>query len=148
MKIVRLLLADGHLNLLQGVHDLLEPLFDVIVMVADEGSLVDSIERMQPDLVIVDLSLPGGEGANVVRRLRSRYPGVAVIVLSVHDEPTVVSRMLEAGVAGFVLKRDAATALLPAIREVLGGGTYVGRAVRGSLGALQKIDDGNGGAGR
>jgi DNA-binding NarL/FixJ family response regulator len=148
MTQVRLLLADGHLNLLQGVHDLLEPLFDVIVMVADEGSLVDSIERVRPDLVIVDLSLPGAEGANVVRRLRSRYPGVAIIVLSVHDEPTVASRMLEAGVAGFVLKRDAATSLLPAIQEVLRGGTYVCPAVRGALQRSQAVDDGDRGASR
>jgi DNA-binding NarL/FixJ family response regulator len=148
MTQVRLLLADGHLNLLQGVHDLLEPLFDVIVMVADEGSLVDSIERVRPDLVIVDLSLPGAEGANVVRRLKSRYPGVAVIVLSVHDEATVASRMLEAGVAGFVLKRDAATSLLPAIQEVLRGGTYVCPAVREALHRSQAVDGGDRGASR
>src|SRR5262249_24845580 len=84
----------------------------------------------EPELVVVDLSLPGEGEANIARRLLQRHPGLRLIVLSVHDEATVVSQVREAGAAGFVLKRAAATDLGPAVQEVLRGGGYVSPAVR------------------
>jgi DNA-binding NarL/FixJ family response regulator len=125
MKYGRALLADSHLGVLGGVHGLLDALFDSVLMVADEQSLQDALASFKPDLVVVDLSLPGQGEANIARRLIGRYPDLRLIVLSVHDEPTVAGQMLSAGVAGFVLKRSAATDLVPAVKEVLGGGTYV-----------------------
>jgi DNA-binding NarL/FixJ family response regulator len=133
MKHGRVLLADNHLGMLGGVHSLLDSLFQAVLMVADERSLVDAVTNFKPDLVVVDLSLPGDGEANVVRRLLERHTGLRLIVLSVHDEPTVVSQMLSAGVAGFVLTRTAATDLVPAVEEVLAGGTYVCPALRGLL---------------
>jgi DNA-binding NarL/FixJ family response regulator len=129
----RVLLADGHLGMLGGVHSLLDALFETVLMVADERSLVDAVTTFKPDLVVVDLSLPGEGEANVARRLMGRHPDLRVIVLSVHDEPTVVDQVLSAGVAGFVLKRSAATDLVPAVEEVLRGGTYVSPALQGLL---------------
>lgn len=126
----RVLLADRHLGMLGGVHSLLDALFETVLMVADERSLVDAVATFKPDLVVVDLSLPGGGEANIARRLLEGHPDLHLIVLSVHDEPTVVEQMLSAGVAGFVLKRTAATDLIPAIKEVLGGHGYVSAAVR------------------
>jgi DNA-binding NarL/FixJ family response regulator len=131
MKWGRVLLADSHLNMLGGVHSLLDALFEAVLMVADERSLVDAVPTFMPDLVIVDLSLPGEGEPNIAKCLMRRHPHLRLIVLSVHDEPAVVSQMLSAGVAGFVLKRTAATDLLPAIKEVLGGGTYVCPALQG-----------------
>ena len=133
MKHGRVLLADSHLGMLGGVHSLLDALFETVLMVADERSLVDAVTGFKPDLVVVDLSLPGAGEANVARRLMERQTGLRLIVLSVHDEPTVVSQMLGAGVAGFVLKRTAATDLILAVEEVLRGGTYVCPALRGRL---------------
>jgi DNA-binding NarL/FixJ family response regulator len=133
MKHGRVLLADNHLGMLGGVHSLLDSLFQAVLMVADERSLVDAVTSFKPDLVVVDLSLPGDGEANVARRLLERHAGLRLIVLSVHDEPTVVSQLLSAGVAGFVLKRTAATDLVPAVEEVLRGGTYVSPALRGLL---------------
>lgn len=127
----RVLLADSHLGMLGGVHSLLDHLFETVLMVADERSLVDALTTLLPDLVIVDLSLPGAGEANIARRLREHHPELRLIVLSVHDEPTVVSQLLNAGVAGFVLKRTAATDMIPAVEEVLRGGTYVSPALQG-----------------
>jgi DNA-binding NarL/FixJ family response regulator len=127
----RALLADGHLGMLGGIHSLLDALFETVLMVADEPSLMDAIATFKPDLVVVDLSLACDGEANIARRLMGRHPDLRVIVLSVHDEPTVVGQMLSAGVAGFVLKRAAATDLIPAVKEVLGGGTYVCPALKG-----------------
>jgi len=125
MKTGRVLLADSHLGMLEGVHSLLDSLFETVLMVADERSLMEALTTFKPDLVVVDLSLPREGEANIARRLMGRHPDLRLIVLSVHDEPTVVSPMLSAGVAGFVLKRSAAMDLVPAVKEVLRGGTYV-----------------------
>ena len=131
MKHGRVLLADSHLGMLGGVHSLLDGLFETVLMVADERSLVEAAATFKPDLVVVDLSLPGDGEANVARRLLGRHPDLRLIVLSVHDEPTVVTQVMSAGVAGFVLKRTAATDLIPGVAEVLRGGTYVCPALRG-----------------
>ena len=129
MRHGRVLLADSHLGMLGGVHSLLDARFETVLMVADERSLDDAVTTFRPDLVVVDLSLPRGGEANIAGRLLGRNPALRLIVLSVHDEPTVVGQMLSTGVAGFVLKRTAATDLLPAVKEVLAGGVYVSAAV-------------------
>jgi DNA-binding NarL/FixJ family response regulator len=119
--------------MLGGVHSLLDALFKTVLMVADERSLMEAVTAFKPDLVVVDLSLPGEGEANIARRLIGRHPDLRLIVLSVHDEPTVVSQMLSAGAAGFVLKRSAATDLIPAVKQVLRGDTYVCPALQGLL---------------
>jgi DNA-binding NarL/FixJ family response regulator len=116
--------------MLGGVHSLLADLFETVLMVADERSLLEAVSTLPPDLVVVDLSLPGEGEANIARRLLEQHPGLRLIVLSVHDEPTVAAQVREGGAAGFVLKRAAATDLVPAVQEVLRGGTYVSAAVQ------------------
>jgi len=133
VKHCRAVLADSHLGMLGGVHSLLDALFETVLMVADERSLMEAVTTFEPDLVVVDLSLPGEGKANIARRLMGHHPDLRLIVLSVHDEPTVVGQMLSVGVAGFVLKRSAATDLVPAVKEVLRGGTYVCPALAGLL---------------
>jgi DNA-binding NarL/FixJ family response regulator len=133
MKHGRVLLADSHLGMLGGVHSLLDELFDTVLMVAEERSLVDAVTTFQPDLVVMDLSLPGVSEANVARRLIRGHPHLRLIVLSVHDEPTVVAQLLGAGVAGFVLKRAAATDLIPAVEDVMQGKVYVCPVLRDQL---------------
>ena len=125
------IVADRHHQMLGGVHALLGVVFDAVVMVADDRSLIAAVRRMHPDLVIVDLSLPSdGDDLNVAHRLAAERPDLRIIVMSVHDEPAAVRQTLAAGAAGFVLKRSAATDLIPAVREVLGGRVYVSPAVR------------------
>jgi DNA-binding NarL/FixJ family response regulator len=120
-----LLLADAHPDMLDAVRELLAGRFATTVMVAEEPSLLEAVGRMQPDLVVVDLSLPVSGSVNVVRSLFNRYPGLRVVVLSVHDEQTAVSQVVAAGAAGFVLKRTVAVDLLAAVDAVLRGETYV-----------------------
>lgn len=124
-----MLLADRHQNMLEGVRSLLETVFDVVVMVADEKSLLDSLDNLKPDLVIVDLSLPVTEEINVARRIRKVKPELKVIILSIHDEQTVVDDCMKAGASGFVLKRTASNDLIPAVWEVLKGRSYVSPSV-------------------
>ena len=128
-KAERVLLADSHQNMLAGIRSILETAFNVVIMVADEKSLLDSLDKVSPDLVVVDLSLPITEEINVARRIKKHNPEMKVVVLSVHDEQTAVDACILAGAAGFVLKRTAAIDLIPAIWDVLKGRTYVSPSV-------------------
>jgi DNA-binding NarL/FixJ family response regulator len=112
------LLADRHHGLTEGVRGLLETAFGTVVMVADEASLLDGAARLRPDLAVVDLSLARASGLDWLRTLRQRCPDLKVIVLSVHDEESVLSAAIEAGADAFVLKRAIVTDLLPAIEAV------------------------------
>jgi len=95
------------------------------VMVADKASLFETAEKIKPDLAVVDLSLPVSGEINIARQFKDKYPDLKIIILSVHDEKTVVSEMMVSGISGFVLKRSAASDLIPAVEEVLGGKTFV-----------------------
>ena len=129
MERKRILIADAHPTMMGGVRVLLKDLFNVIFMVADEHSLADAIVTNQPDLVLVDLSMPVSSGENVARLLHRLNPGLRFIILSVHDDKTVVDECLSAGARGFVLKRTAVTDLIPAVEAVLRGGVYVSPSV-------------------
>jgi len=130
-----LLLADRHYGVIEGIHGLLEATFATVVMVTDENSLMESASRMQPVVVVADLSVTGGSGFGWLGRLLGHSPESKVIVLSVHDEPTVVQSALEAGASGFVLKRAIASDLLNAVDAVLAGKRYVSPAI--SLAAVE-----------
>jgi len=115
------LLADRHHGLTEGVRGLLATAFGTVVMVADEESLLDGTERLQPDVVVVDLSLAQDSGLGWLKSLRRHCPELKVIVLSVHDEQSVRRAAMEAGADAFVLKRAIATDLLSAVDAVRGG---------------------------
>lgn len=113
------ILADPHLGMLGGVHGLLESSFDALVMVSDERSLNEAIEKIHPILLVVDLTLPNSGEPNIVKRLHGAYPKIPLVVMSVHDEPSVASTVRAAGAAGFVIKRNIGTELLSVIQAVL-----------------------------
>jgi two-component system secretion response regulator SsrB len=115
------LLADRHHGLAEGLRGLLETAFEAVVMVADEASLMESARRLQPDLAVVDLSLSRADNLNWLCRLRALCPELKLVLLSVYDEPSVRQAVLKAGADAFVLKRSAATDLLPAIEAVMAG---------------------------
>jgi DNA-binding NarL/FixJ family response regulator len=115
------LLADRHLGLAEGVRGLLETEFEAIVVVGDEASLFESARQLQVALAVVDLSLRRGDSLGLIRRIRSQFPQMRLIALSVLEEANAKSAAMEAGANGFVLKRSIATDLLPTIDAVLAG---------------------------
>ncbi len=129
MKHGSVVLADQHAPMLEGVRGLLEELFEVVVMVAEETSLLRAIERLQPEIAVVDVSFPVG-GANVLVVLHSRYPHLKIVALSIHDEPVAAARILSTGAVACVLKRSAVNELVPAVVAVLAGDTYVSSGIR------------------
>jgi DNA-binding NarL/FixJ family response regulator len=121
----RILLAETHPTFVGVVRLLLRETIGAMFMVADEASLNEAVAGAQFDLVIADLSFPVSSGKNVVRLLQRLNPELKSIILSVHDEQTVLDECLAAGAKGFVLKRTASTDLLAAVGAVLKGGTYI-----------------------
>jgi DNA-binding NarL/FixJ family response regulator len=111
------------------VRLLLKEIRSAMLMVADEPSLTEAVSGAQFDLVIADLSFPISSRENVPRLLHRLNPNLKAIILSVHDEETVVDECLAAGVKGFVLKRSASTDLLAAVDAVLKGETYISPAI-------------------
>jgi len=119
------LLADRHHGLSEGIRGLLETLFKSVFLVTDETSLVEGVGLLRPTVVIVDLSMAEGDVLGLVRELRARAFGVKVLLLSVHDEPTVLRSLAATGADGVVLKRAIATDLLPAVDAVLDGRRFI-----------------------
>jgi DNA-binding NarL/FixJ family response regulator len=129
MKKGSVLLADNHQNMLEGIRGLLETMFESVVMVADEVSLIQSIDKLSPDMVVVDLSLPVSKEVNIAKRLKTHNPDLKIIILSVHDDKTVEEKIMETGVDAYVLKRSAATDLIIAVEEIRQGGVYISQSL-------------------
>ena len=123
------LLADRHHGLRDSVRGLLETEFDTVFMVATEASLLEGAERLNPALVLVDLSLSAGDLSGLLGRIGARAPGAKLLLLSVHDERTVAESALAAGADAVVLKRCLATDLLPAVEAVRAGQRYVSSGI-------------------
>ena len=123
------LLADRHHRLNEGIRGLLETAFSGVFVVADQPSLMEGAARLVPALIVVDVSLAEGNLCALLAAIRARAPGTKVLLLSVHDEPTVAAAAAAAGADGLVLKRAIATDLLPAIDALAGGQRYVSPGV-------------------
>jgi DNA-binding NarL/FixJ family response regulator len=125
MRQGRIILADKHSNMLAGIRRLLEDEVETVLMVADEMSLTHALENVAPDVVVADLSLPCSTKTNIAWGLKTNFPKIKVIILSLHDEKSVLDDVMAAGVEGFVLKHRAVIDLIPAIRGVMLGCKYI-----------------------
>jgi DNA-binding NarL/FixJ family response regulator len=129
----RVLLADDHLLIAEGIQKLLEPEFEFVGIVADGRSLVAAVTKLQPDIAIVDISLPLLNGLDASRHIKKEHPDVKIIVLTMHSEPTFVEQAFRVGVSGYVLKQSVGSELVQAIHEVLKGNTFVSPMVTQGL---------------
>jgi DNA-binding NarL/FixJ family response regulator len=129
----RVLLADDHRVVAEGLRSLLEPHFDVAGIVSDGRELVAAAKALDPDAVVLDISMPSLNGIEAARQLRAANCRAKLVFLTMHREPTYAARALEAGASGFVLKHSAPSELVTAIEESLGGGTYVTPQIAGEL---------------
>jgi two-component system response regulator NreC len=122
----RLMLADDHALIRQGLKTLLEKQgFQVVGEAADGQEALRSVEKTQPDVAIVDISMPILNGVDVARELKKCSPKTKVILLTQHDEDQYVTEALRASVKGYVLKSQAANDLVHAIQEVCRGSVYL-----------------------
>lgn len=126
-KKIRLLIVDDHAVLRAGLRTLLNLQSDLeVVGEAAEGpEALEKVQRLQPDVVLMDISLPGMEGLEATAELKKRHPEVRVLILTMHEDRRYLSPALKAGASGYVVKRAADTELLEAIRAVYRGDAFL-----------------------
>ena len=124
---IRILIADDHGVVAEGLKHLVEaqPDMEVVALVADGREAVQQARELQPDVVLMDLSMPELNGADATRAILERDPRCRVIVLSMYAQREYVRRALKAGAAGYVVKRSAAKEVVEAIRAVHAGQRYL-----------------------
>lgn len=121
------LIVDDHPFLRMGLSEALadEPGLGVSGAVATAEEALKAVEKLRPDVVVADLNLPGKSGLELIKDLVTLYPGLPIIVLSMHDEVIYAERCLRAGARGYLMKSEGPEKLAPAIRHVLAGGIHV-----------------------
>ncbi len=123
----RVLVADDHARILTAVAALLGKSFDVIASVSDGRAALDETLKLNPDLVVLDISMPGMSGIDVARELKKHSTKTRIVFLTVHEDSQILASCLAAGGLGYVVKALMATDLVPAIREALAGRVFVSR---------------------
>jgi DNA-binding NarL/FixJ family response regulator len=131
MSPLRILIADDHATVRQGLKLLIDSQADmgVIGEAADGNAVLQQAAALKPDVVVMDISMPGMNGLVATRSLKRAQPHVSIIALTRHDDDTYLDELLRAGASGYVLKQSAPMEFLKAIRAVAAGGIYLDPAM-------------------
>lgn len=123
----RVFIVDDHPMMRQGLAQLIhdEPDFEVCGEAEDGPAALQEIDRLRPNLAIVDISLKSASGLDLIKDLQARTPTLPVLVISMHDESLYAERVLKAGGRGYVMKQEGGKKIMEAIRHVMAGKTYV-----------------------
>jgi DNA-binding NarL/FixJ family response regulator len=140
----KVLLVDDHPLVREWLTNLIneEPDFEVCAQVGSAREALDLIGKLSPRVAIVDISLDGGSGLELIKDIKAQHPKVDVLVLSMHDETLYAERAMRAGASGYIMKREATGRVLDALRAVLAGGLFFSNAVNALL--AQKLVQGTG----
>ncbi|WP_374618248.1 response regulator [Pandoraea sp.] len=131
----RVMIADDHAVVRNGLKHILERAgeFDVVGEAADGAQIPMMVKDCAPNVLLLDLSMPGRSGLELIRRLREAYPALRILVLTIHSEEQYIVRAFQAGAAGYLTKESAAEELVTAVSHVATGGTYVGLSIAEKL---------------
>jgi len=132
---LRVLIADDHAIVRKGLKEILgEEVGSVVVGEASSGpEALNKARAEQWDVVVLDITMPGQSGLDVLEKLKQEQPGLPVLMLSMHSSSQYVTRSLKAGASGYLSKESAPSELINAIRAILAGGTYTGRSLSEAL---------------
>ena len=139
----KILIVDDHPILRKGLSMLINQEVDLLVQgeAEDARKALEMIEKVKPDMIIVDISLPGVDGVELLKNIKLRYPDLPTLVVSMHDESLFAERALRAGARGYIMKQEAVEKLLVAIRHVLSGEIFVSNKIATKM--LEKFVDGD-----
>ena len=124
---IRILLADDHMLFREGLKQLLSVHADmrIVAEASTGGEVLEQLRQQEYDLLLLDVSMPGVSGSDLIGRVRTRCPQLPILVLSMYNEPQLARRKLKAGAAGYITKDTDAAMLVSAIRKVAAGGNYI-----------------------
>jgi DNA-binding NarL/FixJ family response regulator len=129
----RVLLADDHRMVAEGVKRLLEEEFELTAVVEDGRELVETARRLRPDVIVADITMPHLSGMEALVQLKRDNPDVRVVFLTMHKDVAYARRALEAGAKGYVLKHSAQAELFLAVRAALDGKTFISPTIAGDV---------------
>ena len=130
MSKIRVLLADDHETVLERVRSILCKDFEVVGTVGNGRDAVAEVQRLDPDVLVIDISMPVLDGLQAVSRLHHRSSRTKVVFLTVREDQDYVDAALAAGASAYVTKSHVASDLVPAIREALVGHTYISKSIK------------------
>lgn len=130
MPRTRILMADDHTLMLDGLQKLLQEDFELIGGVSNGVDLLEHAERLKPDVALLDITMPGLNGIDAARQMAEKSPNTKLIFLTMHSHEAYVREALRVGASGYVLKKSASSELAHAVRTVMAGGLYVSPLVR------------------
>ena len=133
MKKPRVLLADDHKIMIEGLKDLLKGEFEIVGSVEDGRALVEQASTLYPDVIVADISMPQLNGIEAARQIKKTDNNIKIVFLTMHPDATYAANAFEAGASGFVLKHSASSELIRAIHEAIKGRTYVTPLIAGDL---------------
>ena len=138
----RVLIVDDHPVVRQGIRLMIEAEPDLTICgeAQTEQQARKLVRELKPDALVVDLSLTEGDGFNVVRDVHAHFPGIRILVLSMHDEAIYAERLLAEGASGYIMKQAATDQLITALRTVLRGERFVSESLKRSLEARRAAD--------
>jgi DNA-binding NarL/FixJ family response regulator len=130
-----IILADDHALMREGIRNIIETVagLKVVGEVSDGHQLLKMIKKTIPDLVILDISMPGIRGIEAAREIKSHYPDVCILMLSMHKSQEFLSMALGAGASGYLLKEDTSDELLRAISQLRAGNTFLSATLANNL---------------
>jgi len=126
---IRVLLADDHKAILDRVRAVLGEEFDIVGTVNNGRDALGEVRRLDPDVLVLDISMPGLNGLQTANELKSAQKRTKVVFLTVHEDPDFVAAAFSAGASAYVLKSDVTTDLVPAIHDVLDGRRYISQSI-------------------
>jgi DNA-binding NarL/FixJ family response regulator len=131
MDVIKVLLADDHTIVRKGLRSLLESENGILVVgeAADGREAIDQVGRLRPDVVIMDIGMPGLNGLESTRQIKARYANIQVLILTVHTSEEYVFQILRAGASGYVVKQAAPKELISAIRAVGCGEAFLSPSI-------------------
>lgn len=129
----RVLLADDHCLVAEGLTRLLSSEFELVGVVEDGRALVETAKELHPDVIVTDISMPKLNGLEALVQLKQLDPRIRVIILTMHKDVTYARRALDAGALGYVLKHSASTELVAAVRAAVAGNTYITPTLAGDV---------------
>ncbi|HKP97286.1 MAG TPA: response regulator transcription factor [Fibrobacteria bacterium] len=152
----RIYLVDDHPLVLSGLANLIreQPDMSVVGEADDAQKAMEGFKATSPDIALVDISLKGMDGLELIKHAKARFPSLAILVLSMHDESLYAERAIRAGAGGYIMKQEAAEKVVVAVRRILDGETYLsdkmyshlarrmaGGAERGGISPLRQLSD-------
>jgi DNA-binding NarL/FixJ family response regulator len=143
MRRPRVLLADDHQMLADALRGVIEPRCEVVGIVGDGRALLEAADRLQPDIVVLDIGMPHLNGFDAGRKLKHTLPNIKLVFMTMHEDPYLVGEAFRAGASAFLLKEAAASELIEAIDQVLKGGSYITPSAKEGLNNISLRDPKN-----